>query len=219
MSNILKAELREATGKGAARVLRRAEKVPAIIYGGGKGETKIAACVKDLHNAYLRGSFTSRVFDIDLGKEKVHVLPRDIQLHPVTDVPLHADFQRVNNDSQVHVFVHVKFLNADKCPGIKRGGTLSIIRRDVELVCRADSIPPILEVDIGNLKIGESVHAHSLELPEGAAFAITDRDFTIAAIVGRRAQDDIEDDAPAAEEIIEGEEAEGEETSDESAAE
>lgn len=216
--NALIAEVRENTGKGAARALRREGKIPAIIYGGKKEEQKIATDANELFKTYLRGNFQSKLLDLDFGKEKVRVIPCDIQLHPVTDAPLHADFKRVNNDSKVHVWIHVKFLNADKAPGLKRGGVLSIVRREIELICRADSIPTVLEIDLAGVKIGESLHSHSITFPEGVEPAIKDRDFTIATIVGRTMKTEEEEDeaaaaaAEAATEAAEGEEgAEGEE--------
>jgi large subunit ribosomal protein L25 len=184
----LKAEKRELSGKGVARALRRNGQIPAIIYGNKTEEVSISTNLKELQKEYLRGNFTSRLYQIEIGKEKITVLPRDVQLHPVTDVVMHADFQRVQNDSKVHVLIPVHFLNRDKSPGLKRGGVLSIVRRQVELWCRADSIPEYLEVDLENVKIGESLHSHNIKYPEGVEPAIKDRDFTIAAIVGKKAE-------------------------------
>jgi large subunit ribosomal protein L25 len=181
----ISAELRDNTGKGVARTLRRDGRIPAIIYGGGKKDVKISLNVKELATENNRGHFTSKIYVLDTGKEKFRVLPMDIQLHPVTDVPEHADFLHVEPGSEIRVKVKVLFRNADKSPGIKRGGVLNIIRHDVELYCIENKIPKKLEVDLSGLQIGDSVHISSITLPEGARPTITNRDFTIATIVGR----------------------------------
>jgi len=181
----ISAELRDNTGKGVARSLRRDGRIPAIIYGGGKKEVKISLNVKELTSENNRGHFTSKIYVLDTGKEKFRVLPMDIQLHPVTDVPEHADFLHVEAGSEIRVKVKVLFRNSDKSPGIKRGGVLNVIRHDVELYCLENKIPKKLEVDLSGLQIGDSVHISSITLPEGARPTITNRDFTIATIVGR----------------------------------
>lgn len=194
----IKAEIREGKGTGSARALRREGKVPGIIYGGKKGETKISTPLKELNLEYLRGDFTSRVYEIDLGKEKVKVIPRDIQLHPVTDTPEHVDFMRISGETNVRVKVRVHFNNHEKSPGLKRGGILNVVRHEVELLCHADSIPHTIEADLADLQIGQSIHISHIKLPKGAEPTIRDRDFTIATIVGRTAKDDVVDEAPAA---------------------
>lgn len=182
---VISAELREEAGKGIARSLRREGKIPAIIYGGGKKEVKISLNLKELTTEYNRGHFTSKIYVLDAGKEKFRVLPQNVQSHPVTDVPEHADFIHVEPGSEIKVKVKVLFRNSDKSPGIKRGGVLNVIRHDVELFCREDRIPTKIEIDLSGLQIGDSIHISSVKLPEGARPTITDRDFTIATIVGR----------------------------------
>lgn len=179
------AEPRAARGKGGARELRRAGRVPAVIYGGGKKEVNVSVNLKELTNEYNRGHFTSKIYVLDTGKEKFRVLPIDVQKHPVTDILEHADFVHVEPGSEIRVKVKVVFKNADKSPGIKRGGVLNVIRHDVELLCVENKIPKKLEIDLGSLQIGDSVHISNITLPEGARPKITNRDFTIATIVGR----------------------------------
>jgi large subunit ribosomal protein L25 len=182
---VISAKLRENTGKGVARTLRREGRIPAIIYGGGKKEVKISLDIKELVTESGRGHFTSKIYSLDTGAEKFRVLPLDIQVHPVTDVPEHADFIHVEPGSEVRVKVRVLFRNVDKSPGIKRGGVLNVIRHDVELLCREDRIPTKLEADLSGLQIGDSIHISNITLPEGSRPTITTRDFTIATIVGR----------------------------------
>lgn len=183
----LNAEKREGVGKGAARALRREGKIPAIIYGGTKGEVSIATDFRELNIEYQKGHFSSKVVELDVAGEKIRTLPRDIQIHPVTDDVLHVDFQRITKDQKVRVMVPVVLKDADKSPGLKRGGVLNIVRRDVELSCDIDSIPSRLVINLESLQIGDSVHVSAVDLPEGATPTITERDFTIATIVGRGA--------------------------------
>ncbi len=194
---VLKAELREGAGTGVARALRREGKIPAIIYGGKEGETSIALNAKELTFEFLKGHFSSKVVDLKIGKESVHVLPREVQLHPVSDAVLHADFLRVTDDTKIEVQVAVHFLNQDTCPGIRKGGILNIIRRDVELLCSARNIPEYIEVDVAKLEIGDAVHISNVKLPAGATPTITDRDFTIATIVGHTEETEEDEEATA----------------------
>lgn len=210
----LEAEKREGTGTGTARAVRRAGRIPAIVYGAKKEEINISLPVKEFMKEYSKGHLTAKLVDLKIGKDVLRVLPREVQLHPVTDKPLHVDFQRLEKGSKIHVKVQVKFLNADKSPGLKRGGVLNVVRHDVELVCDADFIPEKLEADLGECKIGDSIHISHIKLPEGIKPVITDRDFTIATIVGRTAEDAEGTASSAAPAEGEGEEdnaAEGEE--------
>ena len=181
----LAAEAREVTGKGPARTLRRAGRIPAIIYGGGKGETMVSVDEREVNQYYQKAKLLGKLVDITIGKETIRVLPQAVQLHPVTDVVEHADFLRLSKDSKVHVNVKVRFLNEDRCIGLKLGGMLNIVRREVELICSPDAIPEALEVDILTMRIGDSIHISNIKLPEGVEPVIKDRNFTIAAIAGR----------------------------------
>ncbi len=179
-----KAEARERTGKGGARALRRAGKIPAIIYGGGEEPTKVAVPVKDLKREISTNPrFFASVVELELDGKVLHVLPRDAQLHPVSESPLHIDFVRAEGGARVTVAIQVRYVNEPASPGLKRGGVLNIVRRDVELVCPANAIPPALVVDLTGFDIGESIHISHVKLPEGVRPTITDRDFTLASIV------------------------------------
>jgi large subunit ribosomal protein L25 len=195
----LAVESRKGLGKGAARAVRRAGKVPGIIYGAGEKEITVAIEQRLLVRELNKGSFTARLFELELDGQKIRALPRDVQLHPVTDVPEHVDFLRVAKDAKVNVNVHVNFINHEKAPGLKRGGVLNIVRHEVELVCAPESIPTHVTVDLAGLEIGNSVHASHVKLPEGASYAIWDRDFTIATIAGRsKEEEEIPTAAPVA---------------------
>ena len=131
-----------------------------------------------------KGGFFSSVFDITIDgtKEKERVLPREVQVHPVTDIPEHVDFLRVSAATRVTIEVPCHFINEDECAGLSRGGVLNIVRHDIEFTCAVDSIPAFIEIDLAGLDIGDSVHYSHLTVPEGVEPTISDRDFTIATI-------------------------------------
>lgn len=178
----LKAEAREQVGKGSARAVRREGKVPAVIYGDKQSPLAIALSYKDVFYKIHGGGFLTTLATIDVGGKKIQVLPKDYQLDPVKDTPLHVDFLRVSKNTVVTVEVPVHFINEEKSRGIKRGGVLNIVRHQVEFTCPADSIPEFIEVDLAGTDIGDSLHISIVKLPEGVKPTITDRDFTIATI-------------------------------------
>ncbi|MFZ8992851.1 MAG: 50S ribosomal protein L25/general stress protein Ctc, partial [Candidatus Puniceispirillaceae bacterium] len=142
-------------------------------------------------------SIFGRLLDIKVGKDSHTVLTRDIQFHPVSDNILHMDFLRVSGSAKVAVAVAVEFINEDDCPGIKIGGVLNVVRYEVELLCPATTIPEKITVDLSGLKIGDSVHISTIDLPDGVTPTITDRDFTVATIAspGGGVKNEDEDDA------------------------
>jgi large subunit ribosomal protein L25 len=184
MAKVFVAEKREKAGKGPARALRREHKIPAIVYGG-KGEPmRIAMPLKEIRlelNSNPR--FFSTVLELDFGGETLKVLPREAQLHPVSDDPLHIDFLRAEVGAVITVEVPIRFVREDQSPGLKRGGVLNIVRRTLELVCPADAIPGEIVIDLTGREIGDSVHISQVPLPEGVKPTITDRDFTICSVV------------------------------------
>lgn len=181
---------REGSGTGVARAVRRQGQVPGIVYGAGIDPMQISIEDKALDRAYRQRGFFAKLYEIDLGGEKQRVLPRAVQLHPVSDRPLHVDFQRVLPDSTIHVWVPVRFINHDQSPGLKRGATLNIVRHEVELICPPDSIPEQLVVDLAGLNINASVHISHVAVPEGVTTAIKGRDFTLATIAGAGGSDE-----------------------------
>lgn len=183
MISKLQAQARERIGKGGARALRRAGRIPAIVYGGDAPPRKISLDAKEITRLLQQPRFFATVLDIEIDGAVEHVLPREAQLHPVTDRPLHLDFVRAAAGARVTVAVPVRFTNEATCPGLRRGGVLNIVRREVELVCPADAIPTELVADLSGFDIGESVHIRHVTLPQGVRPVITDRDFTIASIV------------------------------------
>ena len=180
---VLTANAREKVGKGSAREARRQGNIPAVIYGDKKSPIPIVVEQKILVRHLSTGGFFNTLFDIDVNGDLNRVLPRDVQLHPVTDVPEHVDFLRVSATTKVSVEVPVEFIGDDVSPGIKSGGVLNVVRYTVEVSCTPDLIPNTLLLDLSSAEIGDSLHISAVNLPEGVTPTISDRDFTIATIV------------------------------------
>jgi large subunit ribosomal protein L25 len=181
-TNTLVGELRDRAGKGAARAARRAGRVPGVVYGNKQDPLLISVDPKLLDRALHRPGFFTRLMDLQVGNDKHKVLPRDVQLDPVTDRPLHIDLLRVSEDSTIHVAVPVHFINQDKSPGLRRGGVLNIVRHEIDMVVRANAIPDHITVDLAGTDIGTSIHISMIKIPEGARVTISDRDFTVATV-------------------------------------
>jgi large subunit ribosomal protein L25 len=179
----LSADARERAGKGASRSLRREGRVPAVIYGNNEVPTGIHLEEKLLMKALMTGHFFNSVVMIEVGGKAVRTLPKDVQFHPVSDRPLHADFLRISEHAKVTVGIPVHFTDEEKSPGMKRGAVLNIVRHELELTCDAASIPDEIRISLAGLDVGDSIHISAVSLPVGSESAITDRDFTIATLV------------------------------------
>jgi large subunit ribosomal protein L25 len=198
----LKAEVKTATGSSAAQAMRREHRIPAVIYGGAKDPEMVTLERKELWKQVNTGHFMSTVYMLDIGGRKERVIPRDLQLDPVRDFLVHVDFMRVSKSSRIDVEIPVHFVDEDKSPGLKRGGTLNIVRHTVELSCPADGIPESIEFSVAGLDIGDSIHISAVKLPSGVTPTITDRDFTVATIA---ASSGMKSDESEAAETSEGE--------------
>jgi large subunit ribosomal protein L25 len=205
----LTAEVRDRAGKGAARTVRRAGRVPAVIYGNKETPMMITLEPRELERELQKPGFFTHLFDVKVDGSAHRVLPRDVQLDPVKDRPLHVDFLRVSAGSTIRVNVPVQFINHAQSPGLKRGGVLNVVRHEVEMLCRADSIPDRLTVDLAGLDIGSSIHISMIAIPEGARPTIRDRDFTVATVAAPTVETTPEPTAAAAAEGAEGAAAEG----------
>ena len=184
MSDIttISASERERVGKGSARAARRAGLIPAVIYGDKKNPVGITMESREVTRIVHQPGIFGRLLEIDVAGTKWTVLTRDIQFHPVSDNIMHMDFLRVSQSATVAVAVPVEFINDDKCPGIKIGGVLNVVRYEVELNCPATAIPEKITVDLDGVKIGDSIHISAIPLPDGVTPTITDRDFTVATL-------------------------------------
>ena len=199
---VISANQRDRVGKGSARAARRAGMVPAVIYGNKQAALGIELEARVIRKIIHEPGIFSRLLKISVGGEEITVLTRDIQFHPVSDEALHFDFLRVSETSTIAVNIAVEFINEDKCPGLRIGGTLNVVRHEVELNCPANNIPEKITVDLDGIKIGESIHISAITLPEGVTPTITDRDFTVATMQspGGGVKNEDEDEAEASEE-------------------
>jgi large subunit ribosomal protein L25 len=195
----LKAWTRGSSGKGGARSQRRGGRIPGILYGDKQEPETISVDYRTIYQQIHTGHFQSTIYVLDIEGKKTRVIPRAVQVDPIRDFPIHVDFLRLGKDAHVTVEVPVRFLNEAASPGLKRGGVLNIVRHEIAVRCPADTIPDHFEVDLTGLEIGDSIHISALKLPEGVRPTITKRDFTVATIVGRAAEEPAPGAAVAAE--------------------
>jgi large subunit ribosomal protein L25 len=159
---------RAAQGKGASRRLRHQERVPGILYGGGRPAQPIEVDHKELSVHLKHEAFHASILSLNLAGEKQQVLLRDIQMHPWRAAVLHVDFQRVAKDKKIHMKVPLHFINADLSPGVKAsGGTINHVMTELDVICLPDDLPNFIEVDLSNLELGHSIHISDLKLPTG----------------------------------------------------
>ena len=178
----LHAEARTGTGKGAARQSRRDGFVPGIVY----GDNVAPLAIKIPYNALLKrlkaGRFLSSLFNLKVeGHADVHVICRAVQRDVVKDLPTHIDLMRLHDENRINLFIHVTFINHEASPGLKKGGTLTVVRNDVELNVLAGDIPDHITVDLTGKNLGDVIHINDVVLPEGTKASI-DRNFVIANV-------------------------------------
>ncbi len=203
--NIITVELRDRVGKGAARAARREGLIPGVVYGDKTPPQPITVDRKQMDKLLQQPGLFNTLYELQAGDKKQQVLPRDVQLDVVTDVPLHVDFLRLSDTTEITINVPVVFLNEDESEGLKQGGVLNIVRHQVEVRCKAGAIPQSIEVDLTGSEMGDSIHISAVTLPDGVVPTITDRDFTIVTVAAPTIHV-IEEEA---EEGAEGEEIEG----------
>ena len=196
----IKAEPRSLQGTGASRRLRRTDKVPGILYGGGKDALPIEVDHKDLFFKLKLEAFHASILDLEVGAERAQVLLRDYQMHPFQQRVLHVDFQRVAADKKIHMKVPLHFINAEISPGVKvAGGIVQHVMNDLEISCLPKDLPEFIEVDLATLQAGHSFHLSSLTLPPGVeALVPKGEDPTIATVVIPRVMTEEEELAEAA---------------------
>lgn len=179
----LNVELREKTGKGASRALRRTGRVPAVLYGGTGDPIHFSLEPVQLDKELHQTGFLSKIFELSLNGKKEKALARDVQFHPVTDIPQHVDFLRVSKGEKLTVAVPLTFVNELDSPGIKRGGVLNIVLHSLEIIADVDNIPSNIDIDLTGLEIQDSIHLKDVKLPKGTVAAHPERDNDIANIV------------------------------------
>lgn len=222
---ILNVEVRDGVGTGGARSARRDGKVPGVLYGGDKAPVAIAVNERAFRKSLYTGKLLGHLVTLKYGEETQPVIAKDVQFDPVTDTPLHFDLMRVDAHAPIKISVPVQFKNQDICEAFRQGGSLEVVRHEVEILVRADQIPEALVVDLKDHKLGDTIRMSEIELPQGAHATITDRDFVIAAIkVSSAALSEAADEAadtaaaeeapPEAEAAAEPQEAAAEESSE-----
>ena len=196
---ILNVEVRERTGTGGARETRRAGLVPGVLYGGDKDPVAVAVKSNEFRKALYTGKLLGHLVTLKHGNETQPVIAKVVDMHPVTDEPMHFDLYRVDEHQTIKISVPVHFKNQEASPGLKKGGTLNVVRHEVELSCPADAIPEELVFDLTGLEIGDTIRIGAFDLPKGVTPSV-DRDFVVATVAGSAAGA-----SEAAEEAAEGE--------------
>jgi large subunit ribosomal protein L25 len=178
------ARKREMQGTGAARRLRRLGRVPGIVYGGDQGAVNIELDHKDLYQNLRNERFHASILTLELGGAKEQVLLRSVNMHPYKPQVQHVDFQRVSKDRKIHMKVPLHFVNAEKSPGVKdQGGVASHVLNELDITCFPDDLPEFIEVDLGSLAVGNSIHARDLSLPKGVELALKKEENPVVATV------------------------------------
>ncbi len=195
------AEAREKLGRGAARELRRNNRIPAVLYSNKVKPVSFSIAENEFVKVYHKGGFRSKLAELKVGKETYFALAREIQAHPVSEKVEHIDFLQVESDSVVSVAVPLRVVGAEKSVGVKRGGSINVVKHHVRLVCNPENIPTSVEVDVTEAGIGDSIHISAVKLPEGVRPEIQDRDFTIVTIAGRLKKEEETSVAPEASEV------------------
>jgi large subunit ribosomal protein L25 len=178
----LTAEPRTKLGKGPSYQSRKSGRIPGVVYGGKADPETVQVDERTLTRHYNSGSFLQTLVMLESGGKKTRVIPRAVQLDPVTDRVVHVDFMRLTAGGTISLDIPVHFHGQEVSPGIKKGGVLNIVRHEVALLCPVDNIPEFIEADLSELDIGDSVHISAFKLPEGVKPVIRGRDFTVATI-------------------------------------
>src|SRR5580704_4646564 len=179
----LKAEAREGRGKGPAYQARLKGKIPGVVYGGEAQPETVNVDGRTLERHIEKGAFLTTLLMLDVNGKKTRVIPRQLQLDPVSDRPVHVDFMRLAEGASVRLEIPVHFKGQAESPGLKKGGVLNIVRHEMNVICPADAIPKFIEVDVSGLDINESLHLNDLTLPQGVKALIRGRDVTICSVV------------------------------------
>ncbi len=179
----IEAEARAGAGKGAARATRRKGLVPGVVYGAKQDATLVALDPRDVMKELTKGGWQSHLYEVAVKDGPTErTIMRDVQFDPVTDRPIHVDFQRVAPGARIRVRVPVTFLAEDTSPGLKAGGVLNVVRREVEVMAETDRVPDRFEIDLGAAKIGDSLRWSAIKDNFGARPVIAGRDFVVATV-------------------------------------
>ena len=175
---------RETGGTGSSRALRRAGMLPAIIYGDGKAGQMVSLPYAPFLKEYLKGNIQSKLVALDLEGHESTVLIRDVQIHRVPDVPEHVDLQLVHKDTVVRIFIQVRIVGEERCPGLRKGGVMNVTHRTIECRSHPSNIPQYIDLDVSAMEIGHTLHINDIQLPEGVN-PVDRSNFALVSIVGR----------------------------------
>jgi large subunit ribosomal protein L25 len=184
---VLNVEVRGGVGTGSARAVRREGQVPGILYGGDKDPVAVSVRANEFRKALYTGKLLGHLVTLKYGSETQPVIAKDVQMHPVTDEPIHFDLYRVDAHQEIKIAVPVHFRNHEESPGLKRGGTLNIALHDLTVSVPADRIPEELVVDLTGLEIGDNVRVSDVKLPASAQLTL-DPETVIASVTGAQAE-------------------------------
>jgi large subunit ribosomal protein L25 len=194
---VLKAEKREKLGSLEAKKIKKAGKIPAVIYSP-KGNINLTIDAKEFGHEYFKGTSLTSVIELEVAGKKTKVIAHKVELDPVSDHPIHVDFLNCDEAKIVRAQPKINFVNQDKSPGLKRGGFLNVVLRKVAVLCEGTkNIPEKIDVDVGSMFVGQKIRGNDLQLPEGVKLAENGK-FLIASIVGRVSKTDAEEAAAAA---------------------
>jgi large subunit ribosomal protein L25 len=197
MSILLKAEKRENIGSSAAKKIKRAGRIPAVIYAK-DGNINLSLDVKEFEHEYFKGNSLTSVVELELNGKKIKVIAHKVELDPVSDRPVHVDFLNCEQAKTIRAKPKLVFTNQEKSPGLKKGGFLHIVLRKVELLCESEkAIPEKIEIDVGSTQVGHKIRANNLKLPAGTKLA-EKGNFLIASVIGRGKAEEEEKAAVAA---------------------
>ena len=189
MSIKLNAETRNVVGKGAARAARKNKRIPAVIYGENKAPAPISIDARTWTELIKKPGLRTKLFEIHTSDGLENAMLMDIQYHPVSDAPLHADFKRIDIDKPVAVVVPVTVTNTDSCTGIKLGGVLNFAVRQAAIVAKVNDIPESIKIDLSEMNIGDVIHGSDLNLPSGVSLGLRQAELAFAAITGKMAEE------------------------------
>lgn len=197
-SVVIEAETRAVAGKGAARATRRQGLVPAVIYGAKQPATLLSLDPRFVMKELIRGGWRSRLYEVKVGGETSRVLMREVQFHPVSDKPVHVDFQRLAAGEKVRVSVSVKFTNELLSPGLKRGAVMNVVHHSVECFCDPDAVPEYFTADLTGLEVNDNVRWSNLKGTDGVKPTSIEKDFVIASVAATKGMEAAASETPAA---------------------
>ena len=180
--NKLSIEIRDSTGKSAVKKIIAAGKIPSVLYGLKEKPLTISINRMTVQKELKAGGFLTKIFSLDMDGKVSLAIPRDVQFHPISDLPVHVDFLRLGADSKVLVDIPTIFINHELSPGLKKGGVLNIVRRTVQINCPANNIPEEIVFDLDGLEIGDTIRISAANLSSDITPTISDRDFTVASV-------------------------------------